>query len=152
MTSGTSASATTGTTARPRPTRARGSTPAGRSISSSWPRTSGRTPASGPGRCSTIALCGEEERFLCFLEVKSGEFDDPTQAAMHLAVARQSEWKELHYYTPDGTDAEFSQRTSDVLAQAKDVRVVFHPVDDAAGFDKSVAELGERVAAARGPD
>jgi hypothetical protein len=98
-----------------------------------------------------FALCGENERFLCFLEVKSGEFDDPTQAAMHLAVARQSEWKELHYYTPDGTDAEFSQRTRDVLAQAKDVRVVFHPVDDAAGFDKSVAELGKRVAAARGP-
>jgi hypothetical protein len=54
--------------------------------------------------------------------VKSGEFDDPTQAEMHLAVARQSQWKELHYYTPDGTDAEFSQRTKEVLARATDVR------------------------------
>ncbi|MEA2264594.1 MAG: hypothetical protein QOE27_177 [Solirubrobacteraceae bacterium] len=98
-----------------------------------------------------FALCGENERFLCFLEVKSGEFDDPTQAEMHLAVARQSQWKELHYFTPDGTDAEFSQRTKDVLARATDVRVVFHPVDDAARFQQSVSELGARVAAARGP-
>ncbi|MHB8464952.1 MAG: hypothetical protein ACYDH6_19940 [Acidimicrobiales bacterium] len=103
----------------------------------------------GFGERPDFAVCTQDGERLCFVEVKSGAFADKEQALAHLEAATQSEWGELHYFTPDGTDANFSPAVRDVLAAAGD-RVVFHPIADSVEFNNHVSELANRADAMEG--
>jgi hypothetical protein len=103
----------------------------------------------GFGQRPDVAILADDGLRVCNVEVKAyglanpdSKFDDVAQAEAHLAIAKTSEWGELHYVTPDGTTASFSPRMQQWVA-ANSERVFVHSVKD---LDNMFQQLRDRFA------